>query len=144
MVTSYVGTAFDNKYLKERSKGRQDEEEDVSSYCMRLGNEKVLEIERGSTRSGSMENSLWKKHRPVVRQLLSDSDHLNVDIPKFSCVMLNCFFRLGSRVPDMKCTTVMKGNLGEMLQIYLLFRVTFLLFLSGFNQNYIISTNLMD
>jgi len=61
LVTSYVGTAFHNTLLKDRSKGREDEEEDVSSYCMRPGNEKVLESERRSTRWHSMANSLCKR-----------------------------------------------------------------------------------
>jgi hypothetical protein len=34
--------------------GREDEEEDVSSYW-------IMEIERGSSRSHSLENSIWKK-----------------------------------------------------------------------------------
>jgi hypothetical protein len=33
LVTSCVGTAFGNTLLKERQKGREEEEEDVSSYC---------------------------------------------------------------------------------------------------------------
>jgi hypothetical protein len=61
LVTSYVGTAFDNTLLKERWKRRGDEEEDVSRYSMRSGNEKVLEVKRRSTGSHSMENWLWKR-----------------------------------------------------------------------------------
>jgi hypothetical protein len=36
LVTSCVGTAFENTLLKEKSKGREDEEEGVSSYWMTL------------------------------------------------------------------------------------------------------------
>jgi hypothetical protein len=32
------------------------------------GKEKILEIERGSTRSHTVENSLWKRLQTVVRQ----------------------------------------------------------------------------
>jgi hypothetical protein len=39
------------------------EGEDVSSYWTTLGKNKILEIERGSTRSHSVENSLWKRLR---------------------------------------------------------------------------------
>jgi hypothetical protein len=42
---------------------REDEEEDVSSYWMTLRKENILEIERGSTRSHPVENSLWKRLR---------------------------------------------------------------------------------
>jgi len=34
---------------------------DISSYWMTLRNERIPEIERGNTRSPSMENSLWKR-----------------------------------------------------------------------------------
>ena len=37
--------------------------EDVSSYWMRFRKERIPEIERGSTISHSMENSLWKRLR---------------------------------------------------------------------------------
>jgi hypothetical protein len=40
---------------------RREEEEDVSSHWMNYRKEKVLEIERGSTRSPSVENSFWKR-----------------------------------------------------------------------------------
>jgi hypothetical protein len=39
----------------------EDEEEEVSSYCMFIRKDSILEIERGSIRSYSMENSLWKR-----------------------------------------------------------------------------------
>jgi hypothetical protein len=44
---------------KERQKGREDEEGDVSSYLISVGKEKVLEVERGGTRSHALGNSLW-------------------------------------------------------------------------------------
>jgi hypothetical protein len=39
---------------------RGDEEEDVSSYWLTKGHERILETERGSTRSHSVENWLLK------------------------------------------------------------------------------------
>jgi hypothetical protein len=36
-------------------------EEDVSSYWMTLKNKKILETERGITRSHYVEKSLWKR-----------------------------------------------------------------------------------
>jgi hypothetical protein len=42
--------------LKERYKGREDEEEDLSSYWMTL-----LETERGGSRLHSVENTLWNR-----------------------------------------------------------------------------------
>jgi hypothetical protein len=36
--------------LKEREKGREDEEVYLSSYLMSIKKEKILEFERGSTR----------------------------------------------------------------------------------------------
>jgi hypothetical protein len=44
---------------KERQKGREGDEEDVSSNWKTLIHEKILEIERGSTRSHSVENLFW-------------------------------------------------------------------------------------
>jgi hypothetical protein len=44
--------------LKGKWKGRKEEEDDVSGYWMSLGKEKILELEKGSTRSPSMGNSL--------------------------------------------------------------------------------------
>jgi hypothetical protein len=39
-----------------------NEEEDVSSNWMTLrGKKKILEIKKGSTRSHTLENSLWKR-----------------------------------------------------------------------------------
>jgi hypothetical protein len=46
--------------LKERLERREDEvEKYVSSYCMTLKKENILEIE--STRSHPVENSLWRR-----------------------------------------------------------------------------------
>ena len=50
-----------NILLKERHKGWEDEEEDVSSYWMTLRKEQILEHERGSTRTWSVEKLLWKR-----------------------------------------------------------------------------------
>jgi hypothetical protein len=47
------------KIHKEREKGREKEEEGVSSYRMNLRNEKILKVETGS--SIAVENSLWKR-----------------------------------------------------------------------------------
>jgi hypothetical protein len=38
----------------------EDEDEDVNSYWMTLRKGEIVEFERGSTRSRSLENSLWK------------------------------------------------------------------------------------
>jgi hypothetical protein len=40
---------------------REDEEEDVSRYWMTTGKERILEIQTGSTKSHSVENSVWKR-----------------------------------------------------------------------------------
>jgi len=65
LVTSCIGTAFYNTLLKENyregKKWREDEDEDVSSCWMTLKKERILVIERGSPRSSSVENSLWKR-----------------------------------------------------------------------------------
>jgi hypothetical protein len=53
-----VGIAFSNTLLKERWKGWGDEEEDIRSYWITL---KIPEFERESTRSHTVENSLWKR-----------------------------------------------------------------------------------
>jgi hypothetical protein len=39
----------------------EDEDEGVRNYWMILKKEKILEIERGSTRSHCVENLLWKR-----------------------------------------------------------------------------------
>jgi hypothetical protein len=44
--------------LKERFAGQEGEEEDVSSCWVR---KKILEVERGSSGSHSLENSVWKR-----------------------------------------------------------------------------------
>jgi hypothetical protein len=44
--------------LRSRYKGRENDEEDVSSHKITLKNYKILEIERRSTRSQSVEKSL--------------------------------------------------------------------------------------
>jgi hypothetical protein len=57
LVTAWVETLFGNTLFKARSEGqkrRKDKEEDVSSYWMTLRNERILETERGSTRSHSV------------------------------------------------------------------------------------------
>jgi hypothetical protein len=36
--------------MKERQKGREDKEEDVNSYWMTVGKDKILEYDRGSSR----------------------------------------------------------------------------------------------
>jgi len=46
---------------KERWNWQEDEEEDVSSYSMTLRKREDTEIERASTRSHYLENSLWKR-----------------------------------------------------------------------------------
>jgi choline kinase len=46
--------------LKVKKKGREDKEEDVSGYLTTL-RKKIREIEKESTGSHSLENSLWKK-----------------------------------------------------------------------------------
>jgi hypothetical protein len=46
------------KIHKER-KGRNEEEEGVSSYQMTLRKEKILKVERGNSSSNSVESSLW-------------------------------------------------------------------------------------
>jgi hypothetical protein len=46
--------------VKERHKGWEDKEKDVSSYWMTLRKEQILELERRSTRTLSVEKSLWK------------------------------------------------------------------------------------
>jgi hypothetical protein len=57
-----------NRLLKHVIEGKlrgkyRNEEEGVSSYWMTLRKKKILEIERGSTRSHPVENSLWKRLR---------------------------------------------------------------------------------
>ena len=55
-------TTNQNALLKEKiKKRREDETDDVCSYCMTLRNNRILEIGRGNTRSHSAENSLWKR-----------------------------------------------------------------------------------
>jgi hypothetical protein len=59
LVTSCAGTVF--KYvtevkIKERLKGYEDEEEEVSSYFSNLRERKILGIDRGNTRLHSLEN----------------------------------------------------------------------------------------
>jgi len=59
LVTSCAGTAI--KYVtevkvKERLKGYEDEEEEVSSYFLNLRGRNILGIERGNTRLHSLEN----------------------------------------------------------------------------------------
>jgi len=49
----------------------EDDEEDISSYWMTLRKYRVLEIERGSTRSPSVENSFGRP-RGRHKQLLDD------------------------------------------------------------------------
>jgi hypothetical protein len=44
------------KIHKERNKGRDEEEEGVSSYRMTLPKETILKVERGSSSSHSTEN----------------------------------------------------------------------------------------
>jgi hypothetical protein len=65
LVTSCAGTAFYNTLLKEtkreRQKGREQEEEDVSNCCITLRNGNVLETENESTRSHGPENAVWKR-----------------------------------------------------------------------------------
>ena len=57
MVASFVGTAFQNTLLNEKWKGRDDEEEDVSSYWM-------------TSRKGEDTVSLKRKHqKPLCREL---------------------------------------------------------------------------
>jgi len=45
----------------------EDHEEDISSYWMTLRKYRVLEIERGSTRSPSVENSFGRGCGPCIR-----------------------------------------------------------------------------
>ena len=47
--------------IEGKIEGMINEEEDVSSYWITLGNEKILETERGSTISHTVENWLWKR-----------------------------------------------------------------------------------
>ena len=49
--------------MKKRWKRWKDEEQEVSSYWMTLRNEKILELETGSTRSHSAEKLQWKRAR---------------------------------------------------------------------------------
>ena len=60
LVAFWIGSALRKKVVKDIWKRREGEEEDVISYSVTWRNEKILEIERGSTRSRSVENSLWK------------------------------------------------------------------------------------
>jgi hypothetical protein len=46
--------------LKERYEGLEEENEAVSIYWMTLRKREDTELERGSTTSHAMENSLWK------------------------------------------------------------------------------------
>jgi hypothetical protein len=46
--------------IEEIQKGRENEAEDVNIYWTALKIERTLEIERVSTKSLSLENSLWK------------------------------------------------------------------------------------
>jgi hypothetical protein len=50
LITSRVGSAFENTLLKERQKGCEEEGEDVSSHWMTLRNKEILAHERGITR----------------------------------------------------------------------------------------------
>ena len=79
MVTSYVGTAYDNILLKERSKGREDEEE-FSSYCVKLGNERYWKLKEEAPDHASWRTLFGKGCGLVLRELLVDSDLLNVDV----------------------------------------------------------------
>jgi hypothetical protein len=45
----------------------EDEEEDVSSYWIPQGKKRILEIERGSTRSFCAGNGVGRDYGPVVR-----------------------------------------------------------------------------
>jgi len=51
-------TALYNMLLKERHKGQEDEEEDMSSYWRTLRKVEILETETGSTRSHSVAKML--------------------------------------------------------------------------------------
>jgi hypothetical protein len=54
LVAFWIGSALRKKVVKDIWKRREGEEEDVISYSVTWGNEKILEIERGSTRSRSV------------------------------------------------------------------------------------------
>jgi hypothetical protein len=45
----------------------EDEEEDISSYCSAVKDDRILETERGSTRLHPVENSLWKTIRTCLK-----------------------------------------------------------------------------
>jgi hypothetical protein len=45
--------------IEETIKGRDDEEENLSSYW--ITKRRILEVEKGGTRPHSVENSLWKR-----------------------------------------------------------------------------------
>jgi hypothetical protein len=64
LVISGVGTAFQNTLFK-RTKGKIEEmgkrERRREQLLDNLKEKKMLEFERGSTRSQSVENSLWKR-----------------------------------------------------------------------------------
>ena len=66
LVTSCVGTAFNNTLLKVRYRRREDVEEDVGATGWPLRNAKILGIGRESTRSHSVQN-LGTTYGPVVR-----------------------------------------------------------------------------
>ena len=55
---------FTKHIIEENTQGytrREDKKEDVSSYCMTLSTDRVLETDRENTISHCVENSLWKR-----------------------------------------------------------------------------------
>jgi len=60
LITACVGTAFQNTLLKESQKGWIDEEE-VGNYWMTLRKGQDTGTWNRSTRTHSMDNSLWKR-----------------------------------------------------------------------------------
>jgi hypothetical protein len=62
------------KHVIERKMGREDEEKDVSSYCMTAGKQGNPEIEKGSTRSYFLYNWLCKRLWTCLKTRLPNDD----------------------------------------------------------------------
>jgi hypothetical protein len=71
----------------------------LTEYVIRpKGKEKILEIERGSTRSHPVENSLWKRLRTCRKRDYRMNEHHSIDFTRtyYGIEELNEFLTLSS------------------------------------------------
>jgi hypothetical protein len=77
-----------------KRKWRKDEEEDVSRYWVTLREQRILEIERGSTMLHSVDNWLWKKLGSFVKQTtewMNPLTKLNATVVQRTSTTQNCY-----------------------------------------------------